>query len=384
MKKSVLIFSVVAGVVLLGGVALAIRVPMQKKQAAAATLVTAPAALVDIDNSVMSTGVLQPAQVIDVSPRTSGQLVSLTVHMGDHVTKGQVIGKIDARNLLNDVSSAENALRRSTVQLASNQVTLTAAQNEATRQHALFDSGVASQTKVDAADDAVRRAQISINNATLAIQNNQIDIDDAKASLEKANVVSPIDGVVAEVLIPEGTTLSIARQQPIILRIAKLDNMIVRAQVSEADITKVQTGQDVYFTILGDVYKRYYGKLRAVDFTPSTGNLLPAKEGTLKDAIYYDTLFDIANTDGRLLPGMTANVHVVINSAKQALTIPVAALGPTTGADHYTVQVVDAAGNVVPRQVVTGISDRLNVQIMSGLKAGEKVVVREGTQAQAG
>ncbi|MDB5440707.1 MAG: efflux transporter periplasmic adaptor subunit [Caulobacteraceae bacterium] len=378
MKTKTVVVWVVVGVVLAASGALALSGKLTPKKTS--TYITQPVQVADIESSVMATGILEPAEVVDVNPQVAGQLIEMTAKLGDHVTKTQKLGAIDAATLTNAVRTATNQKQQAQVSLNNANIQLVTAENTQIRQHALLAQGVASQSTVDSSDNAVRQATIQVQNATLSLQNNDLAIEQANVNLEKANVRSPIDGIVAEVVLQEGATLNLNNQLPVIVRIAKMDVMTVRTQISEADIIKVNEGQTVYFTILGDPTKKYYGKLRAVEFTPSTGTLDPSKGGPSKDAIYYNAVFDVANTDGRLLPGMTANVHVVLGEAKAVPTIPVAALGKAIGADRYVVQVQDSKGQVQPREITTGLSDELKIEVKQGLNKGDKVVIGDSSQ----
>jgi macrolide-specific efflux system membrane fusion protein len=144
----------------------------------------------------------------------------------------------------------------------------------------------------------------------------------------------------------------------------------------------------VYFTTLGDPDKKYYASLRSVEPAPTdfTGE---TTTGNTSSAIYYYGLFDVDNPDGTLRPSMTAQVYIVLEGANNVLTIPAAALGRKGKDGSYTVRVV-GKDKTKPRlvKVKTGINDGTNVQILSGLKAGQQVVIAQasasGSSASSG
>lgn len=115
----------------------------------------------------------------------------------------------------------------------------------------------------------------------------------------------------------EGQTVNANQSAPTIVKIAKLQNMTIKAQVSEADIMKVEKGQQVYFTTLGDETKRY-ATLRQIEPAPDSisSESNSTTSSTTSSAVYYNALFDVPNTDGKLRIDMTAQVYIVLNSAK--------------------------------------------------------------------
>ena len=169
-----------------------------------------------------------------------------------------------------------------------------------------------------------------------------------------------------------------------LLKLADLDTMTIKAQVSEADVIHIAPGQAVYFTILGED-KRYYGKLRGTE--PAPQNFLetpPAGTPKQNTAVFYNALFDVPNPDHRLRISMTAQVRIVLDTAQSVLTVPVAALGPRNADGSFPVRVLDAKGQAQSRNVQTGINNNVKVQINQGLSEGDRVVIGEPLPAVAG
>ncbi|MDB5441361.1 MAG: hemolysin secretion protein [Caulobacteraceae bacterium] len=386
MTSKIAIFGLMAGSLAVGGAgAMAFAT---SRPEAPITYITSPVEVADIESTVMATGTLEPSNIVDVGAQTSGQLQSLTVKVGDTVAKGQKIGQIDPTLLANALKNAQTNVSTYTQIKASQQAQFNLVQTKLNTARALLAQGINTPQQVAELEAQLKSSTASMASMEATAASQALNVQAAEANLEKANVRAPIDGIVAEILINEGAALNATNQAPVILRVAKMDTMSVRAQVSEADVMKINNGQEVYFTVLGEPDVRYDGKLRSLSFTPSTGQLDPSKGDAIKKAIYYNALLDLPNKDGRLRPGMTANVHLVLGRAKQALTIPAGALGDKIDKTHYMVEVQDAAGEVRKRQVAIGLSDQMRIQVTEGLKAGEKVVVGETAakngQAQKG
>jgi macrolide-specific efflux system membrane fusion protein len=185
-----------------------------------------------------------------------------------------------------------------------------------------------------------------------------------------------MDGTVVAIVTEEGTTVNSLQQAPTIVKLARLDVMQVKAQISEADVTKVKVGQTVYFTILGDQTKKYYARLATVEPAPEsikTSDSVTSSSSSTATAIYYNGLFNVPNTDGKLRTSMTAQVYIVLADAKNVLTIPSSAL---TG---DMVRVMTKNGKIEPRRVRIGVNNNVQAEVLSGLAEGDQVVVAEAT-----
>lgn len=342
---------------------------------------TEKAAMGDIEQTVLGTGSVQPLEIVDVGAQATGQIQDLKVELGDQVHKGQLIAVIDPQNQQNTLRNAEAALALQQAQKASLQAQLE--QNEITlkRQAQLINTGFAAQAAYDQANASLKVSRANITAADAQIRQAQLAVDRAKLDLSRTQIVAPIDGVVAAIVVRQGQTVNAVQSAPTVVRLAKMSVMTVRAQISEADVINVRPGQKVYFTILGDPEKRYYGAIRTVEPAPEqtsgTGSASSATSlgGGTNAAVYYNALFDVPNSDGRLKAAMTAQVNVVQAEVKNVLTIPAQALGKKDKDGGYTVKVLGADGKAVDRKVKAGLNNNVKVQILSGLKVGEQVVV---------
>jgi macrolide-specific efflux system membrane fusion protein len=194
-----------------------------------------------------------------------------------------------------------------------------------------------------------------------------------------------MSGTVVAVDAREGQTLNAQQQTPLILRIAKLSPMTVWAQVSEADIGKVKPGMTAYFNTLAGGKRRWTSTVRQILPVPpkpldqsSQGGGSPASAtaGTTgTKVVQYTVLLDVDNPDGALMAEMTTQVFFVAGQASQVLSAPLAALDDTPGDGVRMAQVLNNKGQIEARQVRTGLSDRLRVQILEGLNEGERLVI---------
>lgn len=372
-----MVLGAIGGVALVAIVATGGLVAMRKPEEPA--YVTAEVKVGDVEDAVLATGALQPYTVVNVGSQASGQVNSVLVNLGDEVKANQLLAEIDPTNQLNQIRNQEAQLNQQKSFLTNMQANVGLQEANMARQESLKERGIGASERFDQAVAQLRQARAQLAQAEAQVRAREVEMENAHNNLEKTKIRAPIDGIVAEIVARQGSTVNTNQQTPTIVRLAKMDMMTVRTQVSEADIMKVKPGQKVYFTVLGDPTRKYYATLRARELTPANGVLDPGQGGIPKGAIYYNALFEVPNTDGSLLPAMTAEVHVVMREALNVLTIPSTALGPRGADGRHTVKVVTRNGGVEERKVVIGLNNNFTAEVKSGLKAGDKVVVGQAS-----
>ena len=232
------------------------------------------------------------------------------------------------------------------------------------------------ETQADEADLASLGAQIAQAKSL---------VKTAEVNLSFTRIIAPIDGEVVAILTKEGQTVVATQIVPVILKLAKLEAMTVKTQISEADVVNVKAGQPVSFTIMGDPDKRYSARLRVVESAPTSysepaamqASGQTANAGTTVGApVFYNALFDVPNADGVLRIGMSAQVSIVQGAIKNALTVPSGALREQGPDGRFLVRVVGAKGKEPEeRRVRIGVNNRNFAQVLEGLKEGEEVIL---------
>ncbi|TKK26491.1 macrolide transporter subunit MacA [Pseudomonas sp. CFBP13528] len=339
----------------------------------------------DIENAVLATGLLEGVKQVDVGAQVSGQLKSLKVKVGDKVKKGQWLAEIDPLILQNTLRKAQVDEENLQAQRRATAAQVKQARSVYERYKGLQADESVSRQDFEDAESTFQVQQANLLSLDAQIKSAHIQIDTAKVNLAYTRINAPIDGDVVGIVTQEGQTVIANQLAPVLLKLADLDTMTVKAQVSEADVIHISPGQQVYFTILGEADKRYYAKLRGTE--PAPQNFLETQTaGTPKQntAVFYNALFDVPNPDHRLRIAMTAQVRIVLDTAEAALMVPVAALGARNAEGGYAVRVLDAKGKAQVREVKTGINNNVKVQILDGLVEGDKVVIGDATPAVAG
>lgn len=338
----------------------------------------------DIEDAVLATGTLEGIRQVDVGAQVSGQLMSLKVGLGDKVKKGQWLAQIDPLVLSNTLRQAEVDEEQLQAERRSIQAQAKQAKRLYERYRQLQESQAVSLQDFDKAESDYQVLEANLQSLDAKIKSAQVQIDTAKVNLGYARIVAPIDGNVVGIVTQEGQTVIAQQLVPVLLKLADLDTMTIKAQVSEADVIHISPGQTVYFTILGDD-KRYYATLRGMEPAPQdyleTENSTSTRQNA---AVFYNALFDVPNPEQRLRIGMTAQVRIVLDTAKDVLTVPVAALGASNGDGTHSVRVLDDKGFAQTRQVTIGINNKVQVEIRDGLEEGERVVIADPQAMTAG
>lgn len=316
-----------------------------------------------LQQSVLATGKLDALRKVDVGAQVSGQLKSLSVSIGDQVEKDQLLGIIDPEQAENQIKEVDATLMELHAQRQQAVAEHQLAKLTLSRQQALAKTQLISRQDLDVAitDLTVKQAQIATIDAQ--IKRNKATLSSAQTNLEFTRIIAPMAGEVTQITTLQGQTVIAAQQAPNILTLADLSTMLVKAQVSEADVIHIRPGLKVWFTVLGSPAQRYEGIIKDILPTPDKVN----------EAIFYNARFEVPNINGLLRLDMTAQVHIQLAEIKDIITIPLAALGEVVGENRYNVTVLRNAQTKL-REVTIGARNDTQVQVIKGLEEGEEIV----------
>ncbi|WP_217705554.1 efflux RND transporter periplasmic adaptor subunit [Peristeroidobacter soli] len=351
--------------------------------------ITAEARVEDLELTILASGLIEPIKLVNVGAQVSGQLRKLEVKVGDRVEAGQLIGQIDSLPQQNKLRNAEAALGNVRAQRLARLAALKQAELVYERQTNMLAADATPREEFEAAEAALETTRAEIHALDAQIRQAEITVDIAKVDLGYTRITAPISGVVVAVVTEEGRTVNANQSAPTIVMIAKLDVMRVKAEISEADVTRVRTGQKVYFTTLGEPDKRFRSTLRTVEPAPAaiasqaagSSSASAAQTAATASAVYYNGLFEMPNPDGELRPSMTAQVSIVLEEAPGALVIPATALGKKTPSGLYKIRVLDGTGRAVSKEIKVGLNNNISAQVLEGLQPGEHVVVGDSAGA---
>ncbi len=336
-----------------------------------------------VAETVLATGVLEAAQLVSVGARVSGRIEKLHVALGQDIAVGDLIAQIDSLDQENAVKSAEAAQANINAQLEQQQAALTGAEHDLERAEGLKEKEFISDADYESTQLALRTAQVQVQALEAQLQQAGLAVQSAKLNLERTQISAPVAGTIVAVLVDEGQTVNAVQSTPTIVKIANLDQMVVKAEISEADVPRVEPGQRVSFTIMGEPDNPITATLRSIEPAPESIR----EEGSAtsaSSAVYYNGLFDVENPGHKLRISMTAEVTIVLAEARGVLIVPSSALGSRSADGTYAVQVYDPASAVTSsRQVRIGLNNKVVAEVTEGLTEGE-LVVTVGTQSAAG
>lgn len=343
-------------------------------------VLTAQVTRQDVEQTVLASGVLQAIEQVDVGAQVSGQVTYLAVEAGQKVKQGDLLAEIDPLIAQNNLKTTEADLASRRAQLKIKQAQLK--QNELSwrRQQQMFRQEASSRADLESAEAQLAVTRAELQGALAEVDNAQIKVERAKTELGYNRIQAPMDGTVVSIVTRQGQTLAASQTVPTLLKLANLETMTVKAQISEADVTRVKAGMPVYFTLMGDPDTRYHGTLRTVELAPTNINeQATSTTATNNAAVYYYALFDVPNPDHTLRVAMTTQVTIVLGERKQVLTIPQTALGKKLGENEYEVTLLKEDDQKETRRIKTGMKDDIKVEVVSGLSEQEKVTLNQGS-----
>lgn len=279
----------------------------------------------EITLNVNATGTVEPVLRVTVGAVVSGPIEELYVDFNDHVTKGQIMARIDARLFKSVVLRDEAMLLTRKAEVERAEANLQQAVNSEQRAETLLKKGISfiSETEVDEMRFSRLAAKADLSVAETAVEQAQANLDNSKANLEYTEIRSPVDGVVIDRKIDEGQSLAAQFQTPELFVVApEMDErMFIYASVDEADIGLIKNAQEqqqpVKFTV--DAYPDEIfeqGSIREVRLSSSEE----------QNVVTYPVVVETPNKDSKLLPGMTANLSFQILKVDGAIKIPNSAL----------------------------------------------------------
>jgi HlyD family secretion protein len=355
--------------------------------------VSAPVDQGEVISRVTASGKLRALNTIKVGAEVSGQITRVFVDFNSPVTAGQVLAEIDptrvnarVQQARAQVASAQAALALAEASGARAQSEISIQEREFNRRVQLAERGFLSKSALDNASSVLSSARANIRttaaqaaSARAQIAQANAELSSAQLDLSRTTIVAPASGVIINKLVEPGTTVAASFQTPNLFEIAAdTTRMQVEASVDEADIGQVREGQPVRFTV-----DSYPGET----FSATVRQIRKAATET-QNVVSYLVILDVANPDGKLLPGMTANVEIITGQKAKTTRVPTTALRfrprkadlPTDKAPSATTQTVFVVGSdpyKPARRVVTlGLMGEDYVEIIKGLAPGEKVIVR--------
>jgi HlyD family secretion protein len=336
----------------------------------------------DLRVTITATGRIQALTTVEVGAEVSGRLLRVLVDYNDVVKKGQVLAEIDPEQLRAAVAQANAQAAVARAAITDAKAAQTQAHSVAARARLLEREGVLSKQDLDAADATKARADAAVASAVANAGLANASLALAKYRLDRSVIVSPVDGVVLARLVEAGQTVTAGFQTPVLFKLAEdLTQMALHIDIDEADIGRAREGQEASFTVDAYAGRAFPSRVKALRNEPKIS----------QNVVTYEGLLAVDNHERLLRPGMTATATIVVETKREVLLVPNAALrfSPHTAASEpgATTPVsrsgerqawIVSAGK--PRRVslhVGGTDGQVTEVVGGELAAGTQVIVDE-------
>jgi HlyD family secretion protein len=271
----------------------------------------------DILDVVGATGTLEAVVTVQVGSQVSGTIQSLYADFNTQVKKGQVIARLDPSLFEARLGQAKANLISAHANVERSRAQVGDTEQKYARARELADQKLLPISDLETAKANFDAARAQVKASDAAVSQAQANVNQAELDLSHTVIATPIDGVVIARNVDVGQTVAASFQAPVLFVIANdLAKMRVNAAIDEADVGRIENGQDVSFRVDAYPDRTFAGRIEQVRLQPTT----------VQNVVTYNTIISVDNAELRLRPGMTATVSVIVNRADDALRIPAAAL----------------------------------------------------------
>lgn len=366
MKKRYIIGLIIASLVLLS------LMTFVKKGSIKYT--TKPISKATITQYVEASGTIKPINTIAVGTQVSGTVQKIYVDYNSTVKQGDLLAELDPSLFQANVDQSKAKLNNAQAALAKAQATLNYKKNNYQRYKHLYEKNYVSKDDVELAQANYLQAQAELDSAKAEVSATKAALENNLTNLRYSKITSPVDGTVISRAVDEGQTVAASFNTPTLFEIAKdLTQMQIETSVSEADIGKIKVGQETTYSLDGYQDKKFFGKVTQVRLASTTTN----------NVVTYTVIISVDNTEGFIIPGMTANVSIKVAEAKDVLCVENRAFKFSLDDNKkYEKQGIWVLTSTGPKRydVEIGISDDNKSQIISNeIKEGLKVIISDNS-----
>jgi HlyD family secretion protein len=365
---------------------------------------TAKVEEITIIETVSATGKIQPEIEVKISSEVSGEIIALPVKEGQVVKKGDLLVKINPDLYTSGLDRSVSNYSGTKAGLSQADASFKEAQANYNRSKMLFDKGIISKSEWDKATAAFEVAKASKESAYFNVKSASATVKEAKDNLGRTTIYSPENGTISMLNVELGERVLGTQQMTgtEILRVANLNNMEVEVDVNENDIVKISIGDSTNIQVDAYLKKEFKGIVTSISNSASAATTadqvtnFKVKVRILKES-YQDLTEGKPATYSPFRPGMTATVDIITTRKDKVLGVPISAVvvkSDTTATKKFEVAENDNDDKPQPksdkkyecvfvkvgdkakiRVVKTGIQDDSKIEILSGLKAGDEIIV---------
>lgn len=332
---------------------------------------TKPIEKCTITQVVEASGTINPVNTVSVGSTVSGLIQDIYVDFNSQVKKGQILAQIDPRNFEATVQQNQAQIANAQANVLKLQAIVEYDKKMYERYKELYAKNFVAKSELDQYKSTYYSDLAQIRAAQAQVNQYRANLKTAETNLGYTKIIAPVDGTIISREIDVGQPVAASFQAPELFTIAQdLTKMQIEVSVSEADIGKVQEGQDVTYTLDGYPDSVFKGKVTQVRISPTT----------VSNVVTYTVIVEVKNDDLKLIPGMTANVSIITDKSENVICAPSIALkfNPNTDGTRYKNQGIWILEKRKPKRIniETGASDDTNTEIISKeIKEGDRVIV---------
>jgi HlyD family secretion protein len=360
--------------------------------------------LYDIVETVSATGKIQPEVEVKISSEVSGEILELPFKEGQEVKKGDLLVRVNPDLIQSAVSRSQASYQNVRAGLEQAEANLKQAKADYDRNKTLFEKGVISKADWDRAIAGYETAQANKSSAYYSVQSAAASVNEAKDNLSRTTIYSPMSGTISLLSVELGERV-VGTQQMAgtpIMSVANLNNMEVEVDVNENDIVKVNIGDSTIVEVDAYLKKEFKGIVTEIA-NSAAGNLAADQVTNFKVKVrileesYKDLTEGKPETYSPFRPGMTATVDIITKTKSNAIAVPISAIvikADTSSTkkpfskkleveedeesykdeEKFECVFVNEGGKAKLKVVETGIQDDTNIEILSGLEKGDKII----------
>lgn len=332
--------------------------------------ITKPITKATITQYVEASGSIKPINTIAVGTQVSGTVQKIYVDYNSTVKKGDLLAELDPSLFQANVDQSKAKLTNAKATLARVQAMLNYKENNYKRYKHLYEKHYVSRDDVELAQANYLQAKAELDSAKADVKASSAALENNLTNLRYSKITSPVDGTIISRAVDEGQTVAASYNTPTLFEVAKdLTKMQIETSVSEADIGKIKVGQEATYTLDGYQDKKFYGEVTQVRLASTTTN----------NVVTYTVIISVDNTEGFIIPGMTANVSIKVGEARDVLVVENRAfkftMDDSKKYEKQGIWVMTPTG-AKRFEVEIGLSDDNKTEIIAKeIKVGDKVII---------
>ncbi|MEE2953705.1 MAG: efflux RND transporter periplasmic adaptor subunit [Bacteroidota bacterium] len=323
---------------------------------------------------VSASGKVQPMIEVKISPDVSGEIVNLSISEGDQIKEGDLLLEIKRDIYLSILERTEATLNTAKANLLKSEAQLVEAESNYKRNKILYDIDAISTYEFEQIESSFTVSKLNVESAKYSVISANASLKEAQENLDKTSIFAPIEGTISKLNVELGERVVGTGQMAgtEILRLADLNAMEVVVEVNENDIVRVSKYDTAIIEVDAFLKQKFTGVVTEI------ANSADIVGVTADQVTNFQVKIAIVDT-AAFLPGMTATVDIMTNKVKNVVSIPIQAVTTRMNLDNdnITTECVFLLDNkkAKKRPIETGLQDMKNIEIISGINEGDKVII---------